>query len=267
MRRCTSSAPSSKSIATILRVVVPRTIESSTTIDALAGHLAERVELRLDPALAQRLVRLDEGAADVAVLDQALGERDPGGAREADRGGRARVRHGHDEVRLDGRLGGKPLAHPHPRAVQLDAAELRVGPREVDELEDAERAGPAGLDRLLRLVARLVHDHHLAGRELPLDLGAEEVERAGLGREEPVVLEPAKDERTDPVRVAEARRAFPRREGPRRTRPRSGPSRRRPPLRAGARRGRSGPRSPRCPRWSEGARRRRGGPSGARSCS
>ena len=154
--------------------------------------------------LAERLVGLDERAPDVAVLDQALGERDPARTREADRSRRARVRHGHDEVGLDGRLGGELLAHAHAGSVQLDAAELRVGPGEVDELEDAERAGAVGRDGLARLVPVLVHDHHLARGELPLDLGAEEVERAGLGGEEPVVLEPSEDERPDPMRVAEA---------------------------------------------------------------
>ena len=77
---------------------------------------------------------------DVAVLDQALAERDPGRAREADRGRRARVGDRQDEVGLGGRLGGEPLAHPHARAVHLDAVEPRVGPGEVEELEDAERA-------------------------------------------------------------------------------------------------------------------------------
>jgi len=40
--------------------------------DALARHLGERVELQPDPLLAQALIGLDEGAADVAVLDQAF---------------------------------------------------------------------------------------------------------------------------------------------------------------------------------------------------
>jgi hypothetical protein len=47
---------------TICRVVLPRTIESSTTHDALARDLGERVELQLDPLLAQALLRLDERA-------------------------------------------------------------------------------------------------------------------------------------------------------------------------------------------------------------
>ena len=114
--------------------------------DPLAGHLAERVELRLDPVLAQRLVGLDERPADVAVLDQPLRERDPARAGEADRRRRARVGDRHHDVRLDRRLRRESLAHPHARSVQLDPAHRRVGPREVDELEDAERAGRHVLD-------------------------------------------------------------------------------------------------------------------------
>ena len=111
--------------------------------DALPAHFAERVELHPHAAVAEHLVRLDEGAADVAVLDQPLLERDAALAGKADRRGRSRVRDGHDQVGLDGRFHREPLAHPHPRAVQLDAAKRRVGPREVDELEDAERAAVA----------------------------------------------------------------------------------------------------------------------------
>src|SRR5438105_5064553 len=49
--------------------------------DPLARHLGERVELEPDALLAQPLVGLDEGAADVAVLDQTLAEGDPERAR------------------------------------------------------------------------------------------------------------------------------------------------------------------------------------------
>ena len=54
--------------------------------------------------------------ADVAVLDQPLAERDAARAREADRGGRARLGDRQHEVGVDRRLGGEPLAHPHARA-------------------------------------------------------------------------------------------------------------------------------------------------------
>ena len=79
-----------------------------------------------------------------------------GRAREADRGRRARVGDRQHEVGLDRRLLREPLAHPHARAVHLDAGEARVRPREVEELEDAERAVLGRLDRLERTQPVLV---------------------------------------------------------------------------------------------------------------
>ena len=55
-----------------------------------------------------------------------------------------------DEVGLDRRLVREPLAHADARAVHLDPAEPRVGPREVDVLEDAERVPTRG-NRLRRV--------------------------------------------------------------------------------------------------------------------
>ena len=91
---------------------------------------------------------------------------------------------GMHEVRLDAGLLGELLAHPDARGVHLDAREARVGPREVDELEEAESAC-AGLGHGLHRVDAVLVDHdELAGRDLALVLGADEVERAGLGGED-----------------------------------------------------------------------------------
>ena len=145
MRTCTSAAPASNSICTNWRVVLPRTIESSTMTTRLPATSASGLYFSFIALLAHALVGLDERAADVAVLDQALGERDAGRAREADRGRRARVGDRQHEVGLDRRFAGEPLAHAHARAVHLDAVEPRVGAGEVEELEDAERrCGAAG---------------------------------------------------------------------------------------------------------------------------
>ena len=105
---------------------------------------------------------------------------------------------------LDRRLGRQPLAHRDPGAVHLDAVEARVGPGEVEELEQAE--GARG--RLRRtpgtlLDAVLVGDQQLARGDVALELGADEVERAGLRGDDGIVAEPAEHERTEAVRVAE----------------------------------------------------------------
>ena len=148
---------------------------------------------------------------DVAVLDQALAERDPGRAREADRGRRARVGDRQHEVGLDRRLLGEPLAHPHARAVHLDAGEPRVGPGEVEELEDAERAalGRAASTCIDVLAVRRRRATSSPGPDLALERGADEVERAGLGGDDRVVAEPPEHERPEAVRGRGTRTACP----------------------------------------------------------
>ena len=89
--------------------------------------------------LAQLLAGLDEGAGDVAVLDQAVVLGDPRGAREAGGGRVAGVGHRDHEVGVDGRLAPEDLAHPAAHLLHDPALEPAVGAREVDVLEDAER--------------------------------------------------------------------------------------------------------------------------------
>ena len=88
--------------------------------EPLARDLGERVELHPDPLLAHALLGLDERPVHVAVLDQALAERDAGRAREADRGRRARSR---------GSAGrGRPRRAPRLRAAR-PSGRARRGPR------------------------------------------------------------------------------------------------------------------------------------------
>ena len=182
----------------------PRTIESSTTTTPLARDLGERVELQPDALLAQPLVGLDERPADVAVLDQALAERDAGRAREADRGRRARVGDRQHEVGVDRRLGGEPLAHPHARAVRLDArrAASRAGRGRRTRRCRARRARRAAPPARSGTPASSIRTSS-PGRDLALEVGADEVERARLGGDDPVAVEPAEHERPEAVRVAE----------------------------------------------------------------
>ena len=168
----------------------------------LPGHLVQRVELQPDALLAQPLVGLDERPPDVAVLDQALREVDPARAGEADRGRRAGIRDRQHEVGLDRRLLREPLAHAHARSVDLDARQPRVGPREIEELEDAERPW-SGRDGLKGVQAVLVDDHELARRDVALELGADEVERARLRGDNPVAVEASQAQRPEAVGVAE----------------------------------------------------------------
>ena len=258
MRTCTSVAPASNSIATIWRVVLPRTIESSTMTTRLPATSVERVELHADALLAHALVGLDERAADVAVLDQALAERDAALAREADRRRRARVGDRHAR--------GRP--RPAPRAASCSPirtrapctstpSRSRVGPREVEELEDAERARARAARRPASTCTPvLVDDDQLARRDLALELRADEVERAASRTRRPSRRR-ARRARAAGTRAGRGRR----RACPPRARDRVGAlelrHRARDRLRERrARRSRSAPRSPRCRRWSASRRRR-----------
>ena len=77
MRKCTSAAPASRTISTIFFEVVPRTMESSTSTTRLPSSMA-RLALcfRLHAEMADVVGRLDEGAADIVVADDAELERD-----------------------------------------------------------------------------------------------------------------------------------------------------------------------------------------------
>ena len=86
--------------------------------------------------------------------------------------------------------------------MHLDPGEPRVRPREVDVLEDAERAPPSR-ERLHRVRTVGVHAHDLARTHVTDELGADDVERARLRRDDPVVAEPAELERAEAERVAE----------------------------------------------------------------
>ena len=176
----TSAAPASRSICTIWRVVLPRTIESSTTTRRLpATTSGSGLNFSRRPCLRSSWPGLDERARDVAVLDQAVVLREPGGARVAARGGVAGVGHRDHEVGLDRRLAREDLAHPPARRPAATwPLEPRVGAREVDVLEDAERARARPSTTWRVSSPRSVERDHLARLDVAQELGADDVERA-----------------------------------------------------------------------------------------
>ncbi len=102
MRICTSVAPASRTICTIFCEVVPRTMESSTSTTRLPSIMRRlALCLQLDAHVADGVGRLDEGAADIVVADDAELEGNAGFLGETDRGRRAGIRHRHDDVGLD----------------------------------------------------------------------------------------------------------------------------------------------------------------------
>src|SRR5580765_3372341 len=165
-----------------------------------ADDLAQRVELEPDTELADGLRGLDEGAADVGVLDEALAVGDAGLLGVADGGRRARLGRRDDQVRVDGVLAGEDPAHLDPGLVDHPVVDRGVGAGEVDVLEDA--ALGRGLGEARGPQAVLVDGDHLAGLDLPDEGGADDVQGRGLGRDDPAAVEATEDEGTDPLRVA-----------------------------------------------------------------
>ena len=101
---------------------------------------------------------------------------------------------------------GQPLAHPQARLVDRNIVDDRIGPREIDKLEDAGRV-PRHRHALLRVeAALLVDEHRLAGRHVAHHLEARHVECDALRRQHPfdafLGLAVADHKRTDAVRIA-----------------------------------------------------------------
>ena len=110
----------------------------------------------------------------------------PDFVRVADSGGGGGVGHADDDVGVDGGLAGELAAHVHAHRVEELVADDAVGAGEVDVLEDAEGVALL-LDGLHGVEAVLVDDDRLAGLDLADELGAEVVEGAGLGGDDPAV--------------------------------------------------------------------------------
>src|SRR6266542_3458459 len=155
--------------------------------EALAlDDLLHRVELQVYALVAHALVGLDEGAANVAVLHETFRIRDASLMRVPDRGRRGGVRHADNQVGLDGRLAGQLTAHVHAHRVEELVADDAVGAGEVDVLEDAQRVALL-LNGLHRVEALFVDNDRLTGLDLAHEFGAEVVESAGLGGDNPAV--------------------------------------------------------------------------------
>ncbi len=154
MRRCTSRAPGLAHHAHDLArggAAHDRVVDQH---DAPAlEHVAHRVELDADAHRAQALARLDEGAADVVVADQAPLEGQPALPREAERRAHPAVGHRADDVGVGRLLARELAAEREPRLEHRAAEDQAVRAREVDVLEHAVR-GRLGRERLERADAR-----------------------------------------------------------------------------------------------------------------
>src|SRR3546814_14371525 len=83
-------------------------------------------------------MRISDWSSDVCSsdLDSKL-ERNAACLRIADGGRGARIRHGNDDIRLDRAFDGKLFADALADRIDRGAVDDRIGPREIDMLEDA----------------------------------------------------------------------------------------------------------------------------------
>src|SRR5258707_7823224 len=85
---------------------------------------------------AHALGRLDEGAADIMVADDAKLERHPGMLAVADSGGHAGIRHRHHDVDLDMAFARELRAERLADLIHRTPADDGIRPREVDVFEN-----------------------------------------------------------------------------------------------------------------------------------
>ena len=165
-----------------------------------ADHGLKGVQLEPDAQLAQRLRGLDERAAHVGVLDEAVREGDAGFLGVAHGGRGARLRDRDDDVRFLGVFAGQLAAHLHAGFVHGAAGDGSVRAGEVDVFENA--AGRRRLREALGTHAVLVDGDEFAGLDFADEAGAHGGQGGLLGGHHPAALQPAQDQRADAVGIA-----------------------------------------------------------------
>ena len=97
-------------------------------------------------------------------------------------------------------LFGEDAAHLQARRVDGPPCDGRVRAREVDVFEDASR--PLRLGPHVGLDVVFADGEELAGADLPLEFGADDVQCRGFRRHDPSAVEPAEHEGAETVPVA-----------------------------------------------------------------
>ena len=150
---------------------------------------------------AQLLRRLDEGAADVLVLDEPHFIGQSAGLGVPHRGAEARIGHPHHDVRLDVRLLVEQTARLLAEGVDVASLDVAVGTCEVDILHRAHLV--ALVHRIVGAPQSVAVDRYdLPGLDVAHELRAHHLECAGLAAHHIAVAEPPDRQRTQPVFVA-----------------------------------------------------------------
>ena len=162
-------------------------------------HVSQRIQLQPDAQLADRLARLDEGPADVGVLDQPLPVRDAGSFGISNCRRRTRLGHRNHQIGIGRALARECPPHLNPNGVQPATGDHGVRPGQIHVLKQA--ALGVGLGEGTTAQAIGVYGDHLAWRDFPDECGPHNVQRGGLTRDDPAAFQPAKHQRPDALRI------------------------------------------------------------------
>src|SRR5262249_18257678 len=152
---------------------------------------------------ADLVCRLDKGPPDVMVTDYPQLEGQARFLGVADGRRHTRIGHRDDDIRIDVALPRELHADALARLVDARPFDDAVGPREIDVLEDAEPAVALPKRHNAANPSR-PDDDDLPGFDVALEFGADDVERAALGSEDPGIAKPAEDQRPHAERIAHA---------------------------------------------------------------
>ena len=151
--------------------------------------------------MADLIGRLDKRPADVMVADDPELEGQSRFLRITDRRRHAGIGDRDDDVRVDMAFAGEFSADPFARLVDAGPFDDAVGPGEVDMLKNAE-AALVVLERHYAAHPGRPDNDDLSGLDVALELGADDVERAGFRSQYPGLAEPSHDQRPYAERVA-----------------------------------------------------------------
>src|SRR5215510_5243566 len=146
-------------------------------------------------------MRFNEGAPYVMVSHQRKSEFQSRLRGVADGSRDAGIGHGHDDVGVRRAFPRQLFAHPVTALVDAAAEDYRIRAREIDMLEDAMRY-PLRLERVERMQAARIGYDDLSGFDVADVVSADQVEGAGLRREDRSPVEFAHTERAKSARVA-----------------------------------------------------------------
>ena len=159
------------------------------------------VELDVDRFFPLALLRLDKGAGDILVFNEAYTVRNTGLLGIAEGSIKAGVRNAYDHVRLNGMLQCQKGSGALPRGVDAAAVYDGVRAGEVNVFKDAQRAGALAAVGGYAAQTALVRDDDLTGAYVPHELCADAVQRAALGGKDPAVSQPSDAERPEAMGI------------------------------------------------------------------